>query len=275
MAGWPSIFPTRSSPTPRRFRLYRAVAQIATKADARIVPIVIGGARHLPLSQRGRQGAAAAAAALRIARARADDARPNSPKAPSAAARRAANALFDRLAEARVEAGRCAIRRLFQAMRDAAIEFGPGRADRRGRGQRRADLSRAVAGARILGAALRGIRARPARRSACCCPTPTASPCRCSALLSAGRVAAMINYTAGPANVAAAIRTAIDPHHRLVARLRRESQARRHRRGRRGGRRQIRLAGGPARRHHRNWKSWSPRCCGAGRWPRRARTSRP
>ena len=67
----------------------------------------------------------------------------------------------------------------------------------------------------------------------------------------------MINYTAGPANVTAAVRTAVDPHRRLLPRLRREGRARRHRRGGRKGRREDRLAGGCARQHHRSWRSWS------------------
>ena len=84
-------------------------------------------------------------------------------------------------------------------------------------------------------------------------------------LLSSGRVAAMINYTAGPANVTAAIRTAVDPHRRLVARLHREGRARRHRRG--GRERPARNSSGwrtcaPA---SRSWRSWSPSLL--WRWP--------
>ena len=69
-------------------------------------------------------------------------------------------------------------------------------------------------------------------------------------LMSAGASPAMINYTAGPANVTAAVRTALDPHRRFVARLHRQGRARRHRRGRRSRRREVRLAGGAARQHN-------------------------
>ena len=42
--------PDTVEPDTKAFRLFRAVARIAMKADAKIVPIVVGGARHLPLS---------------------------------------------------------------------------------------------------------------------------------------------------------------------------------------------------------------------------------
>ena len=100
-------FPDAVEPDAKAFRLYRAVAQIASqgrrqdRADRR--------RRRAPLAvveHAGRQGAAPMVSAPAIMRARTDDARASLPKAPSAAARRAANALFDRLAEARVAAGR-------------------------------------------------------------------------------------------------------------------------------------------------------------------------
>src|SRR5262245_10087074 len=42
--------PDAVEPDTKAFRLFRAVARIALKAEARIVPIVVGGARHLPMS---------------------------------------------------------------------------------------------------------------------------------------------------------------------------------------------------------------------------------
>ena len=156
---------------------------------------------------------------------------------------------------------------LFQAMRDAASTFGPGRVI----------IEDVVSGAAHLSRAVRRrAHPRPAASQALSAPgeavgllLPNSNGVAMSllGLLSAGRVAAMINYTAGPANVAAAIRTAVDPHDRLVARLHREGRARRHRRGRRKGRREIRLAGGCARRHHRSSRSWSAALL--WRWPLR------
>ena len=43
-------FPDSVEPDIKSFRLFRAVARIAMQADARIVPIFVGGARHLPFS---------------------------------------------------------------------------------------------------------------------------------------------------------------------------------------------------------------------------------
>ena len=69
------------------------------------------------------------------------------------------------------------------------------------------------------------------------------------ALQSAGRVAAMINYTAGPANVAAAVRLAT-MRTVISSRAFAEGRSRRGRRGDRRGRRPDRLDGGSPRRHH-------------------------
>jgi len=43
-------FPDDPEPDAKALRLYRAVARIAMQADAGIVPIFVGGARHLPFS---------------------------------------------------------------------------------------------------------------------------------------------------------------------------------------------------------------------------------
>ena len=42
--------PDEIEPDVRNYRLFRAVAHIAARADARIVPVVVGGARSLPFS---------------------------------------------------------------------------------------------------------------------------------------------------------------------------------------------------------------------------------
>ena len=42
--------PHAVEPDRKTLRLYRAVARIAMKAEARIVPVIIDGARHLPFS---------------------------------------------------------------------------------------------------------------------------------------------------------------------------------------------------------------------------------
>lgn len=42
--------PDNVEPDTKTFRLYRAVARIALRADAKVVPIYVGGARNLPFS---------------------------------------------------------------------------------------------------------------------------------------------------------------------------------------------------------------------------------
>src|SRR4051812_43778181 len=117
-------FPDEIEPSAKGFRLYRAVAQIASKADARIVPIVIGGARHLPFSNTP----AATAPRLTFPRLSITALPPMTLTELAEGAERgrttAANALFDRLAEARVAAGLTG-QSLFQAICAAASTFGP------------------------------------------------------------------------------------------------------------------------------------------------------
>ena len=74
-AGWPSISPTPSSPTPRRFASIAPSPASPCKAEASVVPIVVGGARHLPMSLTPQHPCAAPlAAAAADRRARAADA---------------------------------------------------------------------------------------------------------------------------------------------------------------------------------------------------------
>src|SRR5690606_15225353 len=44
-------FPDNVEPDVKSFRLFKAVARIAVQADAKIIPIFIAGARHLPFSK--------------------------------------------------------------------------------------------------------------------------------------------------------------------------------------------------------------------------------
>ena len=84
-------------------------------------------------------------------------------------------------------------------------------------------------------------------------------------LLSAGRVAAMINYTAGPANVTAAIRTAIVrtivSSRAFIAKAGLDDIVE----AVGEGRREVRLAGRCARRRLQAGEAGRRRCCGAGR----------
>ena len=240
-------FPDEIEPSAKGFRLYRAVAQIASKADAKIVPIVIGGARHLPFSNTP----ASKAPRCMFPRLRITVLPPMTLNELAEGAERgrttAANALFDRLAEARVAAAMNG-QSLFQAMRDAAIDLWPGQCDHRGCGERRPHLSRAVRRRPHPRAALRrferaGRSGRPAaaqfqRRCHVADRAAVQRPRRGDdqLLRRAGQCGGRHPHGG---------RT----HHRFVAGVHREGRARRYRRGRGKSRREIRMAGRRPRRH--------------------------
>jgi len=200
-------FPDAVEPDAKAFRLYRAVAQIAAKADARIVPIVIGNARFLPSSNISPEKAPRALfPRLSIA---ALEAETLGGMAEGADLGRttAANALFDRLAAARVKVG-LGGDSLFQAIRGAAATFGPSRPIIEDVISGALSYRELFAGARILGRRFEGFSA-PGEAVGLMLPNSNGIVMSLLGLLSSGRVSAMINYTAGPANVAAATRTAV------------------------------------------------------------------
>ncbi|MDP3896539.1 MAG: 2-acyl-glycerophospho-ethanolamine acyltransferase, partial [Mesorhizobium sp.] len=119
-------FPQTVEPDAKSFRLFRAVSRIAVKAGADIVPIHIDGARHLPFSL-----APVAEAPRRwFPRLSIGTLSPVALEAMSDRAGRPpgshANALFDRIAEARVAAS-SRPRTLFSAFTRAARQFGADR----------------------------------------------------------------------------------------------------------------------------------------------------
>ncbi len=181
--GSPSISPTASSPTPSRsgcFAPSRASRSRPTPRSCRSSST----ARALPalLADAARARAAPLVPEAVDHRARADDDR-RTHRASRRTVRRPpqSNALFDR-------ARRGAARRRRprpQPVRRRARRRRPLRPvahDRRGRRHRRADLPQAAHRRARARPALRRDDASPARLSACSCPTPTASCCRCSAL---------------------------------------------------------------------------------------------
>src|SRR5688572_30362454 len=117
--------PDSVEPDTKSFRLFRAVARIAVQADARIVPVFVSGGRFLPFSLTPRDRAprrwfkklsVMALEPMTIAEL---IERSGGPSVITAS-----NALFDRLAEARLQ-GAGLDRSLFEAVRDAAARFGP------------------------------------------------------------------------------------------------------------------------------------------------------
>ena len=193
-------FPVTVEPDGRSFRLFRAVARIAVAAGADVVPFHIAGSRNLPWSLEPAEVAPrrtfpklAISALEPITLDAKQTGRP---------ATTATNTLFDRVAEARIAAKRP--RTLFGAFAHAA----------------RLHRSAAVAvedtiggpvnhrmlmiGARVLAGRFAAVSAG-GEAVGLMLPNSTAMATAFVGLQSAGCTVAMINHSAGPANVAAAM----------------------------------------------------------------------
>ncbi len=198
--------PDTVEPDVKSFRLFRAVARIAMQADARIVPIFVSGARHLPFSltpadraprhwfQRLRIVALAPMTMAELLQ-RAGYSQTTT-----------ANALFDRFAEARL-AGTDLDRGVFGSMVDAANRYGPSRLIVEDVVTGALSYRKLLTGARVLGRRFEALSS-PGEAVGILLPNANGVVLAMLGLISAGRVAAMINYTAGAANVASAVNTA-------------------------------------------------------------------
>jgi acyl-[acyl-carrier-protein]-phospholipid O-acyltransferase/long-chain-fatty-acid--[acyl-carrier-protein] ligase len=197
--------PDDVEPDAKAFRLYRAVARIATQADAKIVPIFVGGSRHSWLSLSPPAVAprrllpklsitALTAATLGELRER-----------PGHPAATASNALFDYCATARFAAANLS-RSLFAAVRDAADLYGN---DRIAIGDEAVTLTyrRLLADARRAGRRLAAITAE-GEPVGLLLPGGPALAVSLLALNAAGRVAALPDVSGGAAAMATAFETA-------------------------------------------------------------------
>ncbi|ESZ74402.1 AMP-binding protein [Mesorhizobium sp. L103C105A0] len=198
--------PDDVEPDVKTFRLFRAVTRIAMQADARIVPIFVTGSRDLPVSLTPKNRAPrhwfpklsiSVLEPMTIAElvARNPDQASNT------------NALFDRIAEARLY-GSNLDRGLFLAMRDAADRTGASHPIIEDVISGSLSYRKMFIGARVLGRRFQAVAA-PGEAVGVLLPNANGVVLSFVGLLSAGRVAAMINYTAGPASVTAAVRTAV------------------------------------------------------------------
>ena len=198
--------PDTVEPDVKSFRLFRAVARIAMQADARIVPIFVSGARHLPFSLTSAERAPRHwFPRLRIAAL--------APMTMAELLQRAgynqtttANALFDRVAEARL-AGTDLSRGVFGSMCDAASRYGASRTIVEDVVSGALDYRKLLTGARVLGKRFEAMSS-PGEAVGILLPNANGVVLAMLGLISAGRVAAMINYTAGSTNVASAVKTA-------------------------------------------------------------------
>ncbi len=200
-------FPDAVEPDVKSFRLYRAVARIAIQAGAEVVPIFVSGARALPFSLTPPAKAPrhwfprlslSVLEPMTIEQLAALNGDANSSSS---------NALFDRVAEARL-AGTDLDRGLFLAMRDAADRVGASHTIVEDVVSGALSYRQLFTGARVLGKRLSDGTA-PGEAVGILLPNANGVVLSLLGLLSAGRVAAMMNYTAGPANVTSAIRTAV------------------------------------------------------------------
>ncbi|MGB3897553.1 MAG: AMP-binding protein [Mesorhizobium sp.] len=199
-------FPEAVEPDVKAFRLYRAVARIAVQADARIVPIFIGGARSLPFSLTPPAKAPRRWFPRLSITALAPRTIAELVAASGEHSTTASGALFDRVAEARL-ASTDLSRGLFYATRDAADRVGASRTIIEDVVAGAMSYRKVFAAARVLGARFQQ-QSRPDEAVGLLLPNTNGVVLSLLGLWSAARPAAVINYTAGPANAAAAVHTA-------------------------------------------------------------------
>ncbi|MHB2265742.1 AMP-binding protein [Aliihoeflea sp. PC F10.4] len=202
-------FPFDAEPDVKSFRLYRAVAKIALAADAKVVPIYIRGSSHLP----GAYEPAAKTPRKLFPKLRIMAMPPKTIDELVAAAGpvgvTTANALFDRVAEARFfSQGRP--KTIFHAVRSAALLYGAGRIIVEEVAGRNLSYRGLFAKARMLSGKLVEI-GTAGDTVGLMLPNGTQSFATFLALQSAGRVAAMMGPGVGPVDLVrnGAIRTII------------------------------------------------------------------
>lgn len=198
--------PDTVEPDVRTFRLFRAVSRIAAKADARVVPIVVGGARSLPFSLTPREKSPRVLFPRLTISACEGQTIKQIMEAAGASASTQSNALFDRIAEARLASLR-PDRPLFLAVRDAADRLGASHSVLEDALSGAVTYRQMLMGARLLGSRF-AADSYDGQSVGLMLPNGNGFVMALLGLLSAGRVATMLNYTAGPANVTAAVRTA-------------------------------------------------------------------
>ncbi|MEO0542882.1 MAG: AMP-binding protein [Pseudomonadota bacterium] len=200
-------FPAGVEPDQKTFRLYRAVTLLARKSGAQIIPIHTRNARFLPSSftpankaPRQRLARLTAHALPPLDMAAIIEKRGRDFSSP-------ANALFDTMAQSRLETTDFSIG-LFKAFLNAADTYGPGRVIVEDTVTGTLTYKRLLIGARVLGKRFMAV-SKPGEAMGVLLPNANGAVVTFFALQSANRVAAMLNYTAGPTNVVSAVNTAV------------------------------------------------------------------
>lgn len=198
-------FPDTVEPDARAFRLYRAVGRIAARAEATIVPVMVAGSRESALTFADRQAGprrllprlrVRALPPLTVEALMAENGAPQVT---------ASNAFFDRVAQLRLAAADTD-RTLFGAVAAAARRHGSGRVvleDESGETMR---YGRLLVAARLIGRHV-AEHAKPGEPVGIMLANSNAVVALFLAVQSAGRVAAMINFSAGSAGAAEAVGT--------------------------------------------------------------------
>lgn len=197
--------PPEVEPDTRTFRLYRGVARIARQAGASVVAVHVTGSRNLPLSLTPAEHAPRRVFARQIVHALEPRTIEELIARAGPTASTASNALFDRCAEARFKAA-MPRRTLFRALADAASLQGGGRIAIEDATGARLTYRRLMIGVRVLADRFAALGA-PGDAIGLLLPNAAPTAVAFFAAQSAGRIAAMLNYTAGPAAMALAART--------------------------------------------------------------------
>lgn len=198
--------PAAVEPDPAGMRLYRAVTLLARKSNAKVVPVFIGNSRFLPssftpASQAPRKRFAKLSIHALPAE-RIDALVEKSGKGfvtPS-------NALFDQMALARYSAADLSLG-LFKAFVEAAKTYGPSRVILEDTVTGSLTYKRMLISARVLAKRFAAM-SKPGEAMGVLLPNANGVVVTFLALQSAGRVAAMLNYSSGSANIVSAIKTA-------------------------------------------------------------------
>lgn len=197
--------PEDVEPSQKSFRLYRAIARIAIQAEASIVPIFVDGYRKAaPATIRADAAPRGLFPHLTIS-SLAPATIPQLASRAAAPSPQSANVLFDRMAEVRFAAADLS-QPLFSAIRAAADRHSASRIIIEDALTGQLSYRRLFTAARVLGGKINSL----AQGDVVGVMLPNANGVVISllGLWSSGKAAAMINYTAGSANVTAAIKTA-------------------------------------------------------------------
>lgn len=197
--------PPAVEPDADGFRLYRAVAIMARKTGAVIMPMRVEGSRFLPSSIiPADQSPRRRFVRLKIEALPAQTIDGLIEKRGRAFVN-PANALFDAMAQLRFQSADLT-GGLHGALVRAAKIYGPGRIILEDAVTGALAYKRTLIGARVLGKRFMDM-SEPGEAMGVLLPNANGAVISFFALQSAGRVAAMLNYSAGPANVVSAVKT--------------------------------------------------------------------